>query len=248
MQVSKRDQKLLIILAGILVLAAAYFFGYSKYKTKREEVQTQIEVLQNRYDGLAMRNLKRGEYQSYIESSETEIKSIASLYPSQVTSEKEVYFITQLEDATGAQVSNIAIEEPVISYTSTLPEGVTSTTTDATTGTTETSAAEEANGQTAEATGQGSVYGGFSGFNTVITVTFKSDYTGLKKMVDFINLNQERKTIDSFSVTYDKSSGLLAGTMTYNAYSTNSVYSTYEAPEIPSNGLGVSSILGTKTE
>lgn len=256
MQISKRDQKLLIFLAGILILTVSYFFGYSSYKDKREEVQVEIDALKNRYDGLRMKDAKRKEYQTFIMDSENKIVEIASRYPFKVTEEKEIYFITKLEEETGVEVSQINISDPVVSYTSTLPQGMKEESASSQKKESGSSQKEEEASNQKEENGSSTgkenasetdnnSYGGFSGSKTTITLNYRCSYESLKKMIDYINLSKERKTIDNFSVGYDKSTGQIAGNLTYNCYFTDSAYSTYEEPTIPDKPLGVDSILGT---
>ncbi len=79
-----------------------------------------------------------------------------------------------------------------------------------------------------------------------VTFSFTTTYQGLKQAVGYVNNYGERMTIDSLSVAFDESSGLLEGTMVLNLYTlTDSIKPHYTVPQITGIPIGNPSIFGT---
>ena len=113
---SKRDIKLLILLACVLLLAASYMFGYSHYGDMRAEVEEEKKVLQQKYEDLSAKNVNREKYQEETKNNTKKQKEILAKYPSKVTVENEIYFTKLLQDSTKVSVKQFAYTEPESFY------------------------------------------------------------------------------------------------------------------------------------
>ena len=79
-----------------------------------------------------------------------------------------------------------------------------------------------------------------------VTISYTTTYQGLKQAINYINNYGERMTIDSVSVAFDESTGLLEGTMVLNLYTlSDSVKPHYTIPQISGIPIGNPNIFGT---
>ncbi len=69
-------------------------------------------------------------------------------------------------------------------------------------------------------------------YKSGMSINISSGYTQLKKIMDYINSDEERMNVESFSVKFDAETGLLATTMTVNMYSVEDDKHVYEEPVI----------------
>lgn len=122
MQITRRDQKLLIVLACVLLLAGAYQFGYRKYGDKRAALQEEISTMQIRYDELISKNQDRDQYIAKTKEYQEKTSTLLASYPSEITNENEVYFTKLLEDSTGSKIVQMSYADPESFYIGTEQE------------------------------------------------------------------------------------------------------------------------------
>lgn len=67
---------------------------------------------------------------------------------------------------------------------------------------------------------------------TPLTLSIETEYTGIKKAVDFINAAAEKKNITSLSLSYNQESGFLSGSMVVNEYAVYGLGKVYEKPQV----------------
>lgn len=116
MQITKRDQKLLIVLACVLLLAGAYKFGYLNYGDKRAAIEQENDELRARYDSLCAKNQNREKYKKETEENDKKIEEVLAKYPSELHHDNEIFFTKMLEDATKVKVVQASLTEPESFY------------------------------------------------------------------------------------------------------------------------------------
>ncbi|MDO5292139.1 MAG: hypothetical protein Q4F05_05245 [bacterium] len=87
---------------------------------------------------------------------------------------------------------------------------------------------------------------GIKGYKAVSTISFESDYTSLKKAIQYIQSAKYRRVIESINISVDRTTGKLSGSMAYNDYYLEGAGCKYEPDTIPAgaSGAGVSNIFG----
>lgn len=86
---------------------------------------------------------------------------------------------------------------------------------------------------------------GVYGYTSKLTFPVKTDYQGLKGIIDYINTYEERMTIDAINMSYDQQTGDLAGTIDVNLYAITGTEKVYEAPATGVSQIGTTNIFGT---
>lgn len=95
----------------------------------------------------------------------------------------------------------------------------------------------EDSGETAE--------NGVSLYGTSVVYTFTVPYDDMKKVVRTIQEDEERRNVETITLSYESGSGELVGNMTVNMYAVTGTGKEYVAPNVPSMMLGTDNIFGT---
>mgnify|MGYP007070164826 CR=1 FL=1 len=96
--ITDKEKQLLLIVLSLAILAAAYFFGFTKLMDQAEVIkasnvqdQSTVDQLQNMVD-------RQAETQAETESFKKTIKDVVAKYPVSVPEEKAIYLIQEMED------------------------------------------------------------------------------------------------------------------------------------------------------
>lgn len=76
----------------------------------------------------------------------------------------------------------------------------------------------------------------------MLNLTYKTGYAANKNLVDYINNNPERMTIESMNLNFNQESGLLDGSLSINLYGVEDENHTYVAPIIEDVNIGSTNI------
>lgn len=110
---SSRDKKLLIILVGVLALGLTYYFVYRSAMQQTEELKVENDRLRARVEYLSSLAEKAPEYERETARMNNEIALIINKFPSLLKIENRIMDVVNMEDNTGAYVSNISVSDPI---------------------------------------------------------------------------------------------------------------------------------------
>ena len=107
LSITDSEKKLLFIVLALAILAAAYFFGF----TKLNEQAAVIEA-SNEQDAATVAKLegmvaKQAETEAETKSYKDGIKNIIAKYPVKIPQEKAIYLVQQMQDKIELDISNI---------------------------------------------------------------------------------------------------------------------------------------------
>lgn len=217
MSISKRDQKLLLVLAALAVFLACYLLIIAPINNKKEAVQAQINTLAPQLEELRGYEANQAVYQSETEKIKNSVNAALSQYPSEVRSEDMVMYSTELADKIGISVESISINPPTVLSTFSIPKQT---------------------GQTYEMAANAVLKAGF-------TVSCKLNYEQMKSLIDYIYKKSKQTTLDSISVSYNSETGNLLGTAAINKYFIVSSDYSYMPTSIPEVSKGIDDLFGT---
>ncbi len=80
---------------------------------------------------------------------------------------------------------------------------------------------------------------------TLINTVYRCTYEGLKEMLNYITGYKNRMNVENITVSYDRETGNLTGSMMLNLYSVISADKTYEAPVVGGIDIGMKNIFAT---
>ena len=79
----------------------------------------------------------------------------------------------------------------------------------------------------------------------ISNISYETSYKGFKEIMDYINENKDRMSVNNFSLSYDTETGLVAGTTSINMYSVTGTDKQYTQQNLSGVGLGTDNIFGT---
>ena len=214
----KKELQLLLIVLGILVLFASYWFAFRNFEAKAEQLETENAELQQQVDKLEILEAKRPEYLESIDQMKAADTDIINMFASGVQREDQIMYLYNMElvDANDVKVPAVSMsaEQPVV-YPGSL------TTDDG-----------------YELTDDG------IGMNMLeSTVTLTTTNNGLVNVLNYIYKLDTRKAITSVSLSVSND-GYLTGNMGLNFYYLTGTDKPYIAPDIQGVPVGTSNFFG----
>ncbi len=254
-KITEKEKRLLLILVTVLILVGSYQFGYQRFHTMASNLESQNQELNGKLIELQQKQAKKQKMIDETIEFKDSTKAILEQFPHTLTQEKNIIFVTELEQYANMKIDSVAFNEMTIFYT---PNGIPSTTDSTSTTQTdvltetedhvqEGNEAEEsaANNLDTELTKQdSSIQNAVTGYESTIVLTYQSTYEGLKKAIDFINTYYEKRHISDITASFDMTTGNLSGTISVILYEADGGTG-YEAPELDSIGVGKDNIFGT---
>lgn len=226
LKISESDKKLLVIFLAICLLAASYFFVFSKGITKAQEIEEKNVQKEQKVMQLESKIAREKEIVKETEELKEKESEIKNKYPVDVTEEKVMSVIRDIEKNMDIRVSQISFIKG-----------------NSTGGQEQTENTESSEGSTTQET---EAVNTISGKYMTVTTTYKASYVGLKKLNQYVNKNSDRITIPAISTTFDKETGKLSGTLALNFYYLPVYGKSYEEPDVAGMSDGVKNIFGSK--
>lgn len=218
MKISKRDQGMLLILLGLVILIAAYFGVYKNFIDKADELSVENNGLQDRVRELEEHYKNISVYQDGIkEISESVEKDIAS-FPSDVRSEDLIVYGNRLEEELDVSVSDMSFSQPELVSQFSIPE---------------------------QGENEATVFQPYAALRTDMSVSVEMSYEQMLEFVDYIYKKSDHTTLESISVGYDSKSGKLNGTVYLSKYFMSGSNYKYMPTELPNYKQGTENPFGT---
>jgi len=239
MKLKKSDVNILIILVGILIPVAVYFFVFNKYTEKTDALNASNAQLQQEVDYLQDLADHKEEYVQNTEAYLLNIEEIKTHFPAEYKPEDDILYIIGVEQQYGAGIPTIGMGSPsLISIEKPAVETVGA-------GAVEVAAESEEGDVVAEDAADNGLVPDFGLYSTSVSVRMTSNYNALKDIITKLNEDQNRKSIDSISVVFDADSGDLASSLVFSAYSLTGTDNTYETPVVPGVTYGTYDIFNS---
>ena len=217
MKISKHDQKLILVLLGLIIFFAAYFGICKPFNSKKADVKTQITELETQAAELQAYVNDEASYTSEIEKINNSISEELAKYPSDVRSEDLVIYVKSLEEATGITVQSLSIANPELVSQFNIPKK---------------------SGDTYEIVP-------IAALKTALTIKCSLTYAQYKKLITEIYSSSNKTGLSSAALSYDQESGALSGVVTIDKYFIASNDYTYSPTDIPDTQKGVTDPFGS---
>jgi|GEM_PF-5631583 len=265
MKLSKKDLAMLLAVLGIGAVLAVYLLYFKPTQEDTQRLKADNQRLEARIKELEALRDQKEFFESEIARYTEAVDEIYAQFPAGLYPEDVITQGIEMEDASLVAVSTFQIEEPVSIYKpiGTKLSDFENVTTKSSAGSADTAKAEAAEDdiESAEATPAKKevVETGFDTMQEAVTYAFTGDLSQFEKAVENVNARDNRDVVDTVSLSYDSSTGLLAGQMKiYKYYVTGRddveyVPSTFTVPTGTSNLFstfvkGASSAGGEATE
>ncbi len=213
----KSDLNLLLALAGVIVFAALYFGVHGDMSMQADTLQRQIDPLEDRLAELQAHYDKLPEYEEGIENLSAFSDSQLEFYPTMVLEEDFLIWSLNWENNVGHEIFDVSFgnTEQIMEF----PLYVMN----------------ENSRELVDA----------YAYKDNISVSGTMTYEQLKSSLDYIYNTELRTSLDTLNVSYDSSTGQLAGNYEITKYSVMHPYAEYEPVAMPQTALGISELFGT---
>ena len=257
---STRDKKLLIILAGVAILALTYFLIFIPQSNKRDSLKSENMNLKSQYNQLSALAAKADDYTKKTKDMSDAMQQVYDNFPSYLQIENGIMDAVAIEKSTNTNITELTVGSPTAIDVNN-PTGEAGT--DSSSGsssdssTTESSNADSSQSSQSQ-TGDGSAADGSTStgsakstvtgyqlYDVSTVMAFKTEYHGLKAMLGEVIGSSQKKTISTLNVSFDDSTGKLTGEMLVDSYFLYGLDKPYEAPYIPAVPHGTNNLFGT---
>ena len=193
LKVSERDKKLLIVVMAVLIMALAYFFGYSNLSAQVDELSTKKTSLETTKRDLKEKNNNKQKYINDTDKLSKACTVLIDKYDSTTSQPNAIEFFNKTEDVTGVWVKSLSLSPATVLYKF---------------------------GQIASSNvnGTSSYTSNLVGYKSSINISYEGDYSQWKNFVKYINTYASKSTIDSLTATYNDSTGVGSGTASISLY------------------------------
>ena len=193
LKVSERDKKLLIVVMAVLIMALAYFFGYSNLSAQVDELSTKKTSLETTKRDLKEKNNNKQKYINDTDKLSKACTVLIDKYDSTTSQPNAIEFFNKTEDVTGVWVKSLSLSPATVLYKF---------------------------GQIASSNvnGTSSYTSNLVGYKSSINISYEGDYSQWKNFVKYINTYASKSTLDSLTATYNDSTGVVSGTASISLY------------------------------
>ncbi|MDO4167141.1 MAG: hypothetical protein Q4D32_07030 [Eubacteriales bacterium] len=212
--ISDRDKKVIYIVAGLVIVALAYFLGFQKMMEQRSTIAAENVTLDQDVKKLQGMVADKAEVENNTEKANTETEKILARYPAEIRTQDVIYQLDLLEKS----VKGLLLETE--SYTMNQVFFMNGAVT------------EGESQDVADESGEVATPTGVIGYRSNVSTNFTTNYESLEKIIDFINKNENRMNINSITVSQGEGAKDLTCNMNVNMYSIAGTEKSYEDPAI----------------
>ena len=196
MKITDRDKKILCVVGAAIIIFCAYYFGCRILINKTQETTETISTLNKEHNALNLMLANAKKYSTDTESYNSKYDEILNKYDSGNTQEYSIMLLKEIEDRTGAWISQAGLAQTEEIYT--FGEVTTSN-----------PYAEE---------GSKVYHSDYVGNKTTLTLTYQATYDQFKDMINYINGYKYKFTIDSISMSYTAETDCVSGSLVLTQY------------------------------
>lgn len=221
MKIKKNEVMFLLAALGVLAAVLVYVQMYLPTLEQTDILtaeNAQLSATVAELEGIAT---KKDTYIEETKNMLVDVNGIFAKFPPESRAEDAIMYAVELESQDrDTYISSIGITEPAVVYTA-APTMV------------KLSGGDEETERTYELAKQ------------QITYTQEFDYAGMKRFVDSIVQDADRRAIETVTMAYDSGTGHLLGTTSMNLYTLMGTDKEYEPTKIPYMSIGTDNIFGT---
>lgn len=245
---SARDKMILIIVLGLVIVGCVYFFIFRSNIADAEEIEATNAGLETELASLQSMDANRQATEEDTAAKKAMIQEMLNAFPSEVTEEKVIEIIKDMEDKTKVVVSAIGFDMNQQFY----PDPAAVAAAEAATA----EGGEAATTETAPVTETAPAEGGefvlnvdnLIGYKHDITLSFVGTYDQVRDMIDYINEASDKMRFNTIALAYNTTDGNLNGSMALSMYAIYGNGKEYVEPSIKNVKLKVDSIFGNQID
>lgn len=224
MAISDRDKTLLCVVGCIIMIALAWYFGFSRLSKATEELQTEISALQTKYNDL---KAKAADEEWYIRKTEEDnafFEEALEDYAAGFSQKATLIFTSEMEAELDLWIRTVSLTkaENIFSF-----GNVTSS--------------------NPSSSGKKVYNTDMMGYKKSTTYAYECSYEEFKTMLAYILDYETRYTVDMVSCSYDAEEDIVSGTFVVSQYAVTGGGREYEEPEINTVPTGTENLFLSST-
>lgn len=243
---SVNQKRVVLVLAGLLILVCTFFFLYQPGTDKVFELEQETSSYNRKISYLSTMQLQVNEMKKITPSYKKETEKFMKKFPSRMTQQKAIWNVYRMMVKSGIRVTAVTpgVEQIFMKNGQFTDATASGTASEDTSGGTQTG--DETTGNTGEDNEEKQLeVTQMTGKVTSYEISLSGSLRQINKALDWISENKEHMSTTAVALTYDSSSGKLSGTMTVNYYAMNGNGVPYEDPDISGILIGSKNIFGT---
>lgn len=224
MAISDRDKTLLCVVGCIVMIALAWYFGFSRLTRATEELQTEISSLQTKYNDL---KAKAADEEWYIRKTEEDnafFEEALKDYDAGFSQKATLIFTSEMEAELDLWIRTVSLTEAENIFTFG----------------TITSSNPSSGGKRVYDTDM-------MGYKKSTTYAYECSYEEFKTMLAYILDYETRYTVDMVSCSYDAEEDVVSGTFMVSQYAVTGGGREYTEPEINTVPTGTENLFLSST-
>lgn len=235
-----KQKRLILILAGILILLLSFFLIFQKNMETISKLQTKNIELSGQVDFLSNLQIRVNEMKKTTDKKQQEIENYAKEYPCKITQQHVIKNLHDMQVASGLELRVVKPGTEQVFF----QKGQLQTLSNEDGG--DTTEAQDTKKSEVEMEPEKKVP-----VNQMVgkVLSYEVEISGTRKQVlrafDWITNHEERMSLSKISLSFDTSNGKLVGAVNMNFYCLNGNGVPYEEPDISGIVLGNKDVFGT---
>lgn len=226
--ISDRDKKVLYILAGIIILALAYFFGFQKMMESRTALVEENITLETEVNKLLTMVASKAKVEEETQQYKAETEKILAKFPPELRTQDVIYQLDLLEqNVKGLVLKTESFTMNQIFFANgALTEGTVQDVTET----------------PAEGSGEENAPAQITGYRSDVSTNCQTNYKSLEQIIDFINNNPNKMNIDTITISRAEGEKDLTCNMGLIMYAVGGTEKTYQPPNVTKSQVGKSEL------
>ncbi len=221
MKLSTRDKNLIVIFLVVVIVAAAYNFGYKRFTNERTELESDIDSLEKQIEVKKEQYEKEGFYLIMTEIYGDKFAEELKKFPEDIQEENQIMFFKEMEKYLQSEKNQFKI--PTVSFS----EGQTIIRFQ----------------QTEKVTGEL-----YEGVSSSISFPFTLEYEKFKALLDYLEEYKDRSVISTISASYNEDVDLVTGSVVFMQYAISEETRILLQPEVEDILLGTDNIFDSTVD
>jgi|LSQX01.1.fsa_nt_gb hypothetical protein len=219
--------KFIVSLISVGIFVISYFIIYERYADRTTDAYNEIEFIRRQMRDREEMLIQEEEVLISLEEVKEQKQEIIDSYPVHIAKEDNFMFVEKLRENLNISIMSLDISDNTSFYKTILP------------------AVEEDIKHDGNQEDTDTQLTTMNGVVNTISMSFLTSYEGLKELSEYIRNYPEPTVIDNVSISYDSSTGALAGNLILKRFALTGTGKEYKGTYIDGIDIGTDNIFGT---
>lgn len=209
MNLGDREKMLLWLVASVMIIVAAYYFGYSKLTAEVTKYEAKVKTAESKLRELQEKTKNKEQYERDTVIYNNRFNSILSAYENGSSQDHSLMFLRDIEKTTGSWMKSTTFSTTTPIYTF-----------------------GSLGSSNPSLAGTRAYTSDMIGYKTTLTLAYEAEYEDWKDTIEYLNNYYSKNSIDNISMAYNPGTDIVSGTMTLSSYCITGSNRTFTTPTI----------------